>query len=564
MVTGMLLVAPAAAAAPPVVPDPAGTNGAPVPALAWGPCPAEDPELPPDPTFDCTTATVPLDYDDVAGPTTELALKRRPTEDKAGRIGSLFLNPGGPGGSGVDFVTAAEIFFSPEILARFDIIGFDPRGIGRSEPLTCFASEQEAVEFVAFQPPFPLTEKEEQDYVTAQEAYAKGCATLGGRILQHMSTGNVARDLDLLRSAVGDEQLTFAGYSYGSQLGQTYANLFPGKVRALVIDGVLDPVGWTTGSDAQAARTVPVSTRIRSDEGSYATLQEFFRLCEQAGEQQCALAADDPETTYAELASALKDKPVDVPVGFGLFQRVGYPELVAVTMGALYAPQVWGELAALIVDLDERRDVEGAGDSYARLLAVLQGQDPVDPVDPVDPDEPSAPQTVEGFGGVACVDSDDPPMSAWPSAAATADERAPYFGRAWAWRSAPCAAWPVAVDADRYDGPWTAATANPVLVIGNRYDPATPYSGAQIAADLLPASRLLTLQGWGHTALGVSTCINAAVTAYLVAMALPAEGARCTPDVTPFTAPPLPEAGLDESGTARAAVLGTPFLMSLN
>jgi len=537
-----LLTAPAATAAPAAADS--GTNGAAVPQLAWGPCPVEDPAAPPDPAFDCATATVPLDYDDVDGETIELALQRRSADNKAARIGSLFINPGGPGGSGVDVVNVAGAIYAPAVLARFDMIGFDPRGVARSTPLTCFESEDAAIEFVAFQPAFPFTEEEEQDYITDQEAFANRCEKLGDPILSHMSTGNAARDLDLLRAAVGDEQLTYAGYSYGTQLGQTYANLFPGKVRALVIDGVVDPDGWTGDDDDE-----PFSTRLRSDEGSFAALQEFFRLCEEAGTERCALAADDPEKTYDQLALDLQDQPVEVPLGFGVFQRVGYADLVSITLGALYAPQAWTDLAALIANLVELRDVDAAGDAYARLLSVVPRQEPLPPADA---EEPGPPQTIEGFPGVACLDSgDNPPLSAWPEAAREADERAPYFGRLWTWVSAPCGAWP-ATDDGRYAGPWTAQTAHPVLIIGTRYDPATRYENAEIVADLLPQSTLLTLEGWGHTAAGVSTCINDSVTAYLVAQVLPADGTVCTPDVEPFTSPPEPTAGLDERGFARA------------
>jgi len=550
------LVSPPAAGAAPAAPatqGPAtvGTNGAAVPELAWGPCPAEDPETPPDPAFDCATATVPLDYDDVEGETIELALKRRLAGDKGARIGSLFLNPGGPGGSGIDFATFAEFVYPEAVLARFDIIGFDPRGIARSNPLVCFATDEEIFNFLAFSPPFPFTEEEEQDHLIDREAYANQCGKLGGPILEHMSTGNVARDLDLLRSAVGDEQLTYAGYSYGTQLGTTYANMFPGKVRAVVVDGNINPIAWTTGESPEQARTIPFDVRLRSDESAYATLQEFFRLCEQAGPEQCALAAGDPEKTFDTLADALKDKPVDVPLGFGLFQRVTYADLVAIALGSMYSPQVWPDFAALVGNLEELRDLDAAGKALERLLAVVPLAEPGAPGEPVE-DKPA--QSIEGYTGVGCLDSDDPPISAWPKAARDADKRAPYFGRAWAYRATACGAWPVAVDENRYAGPWTAKTANPVLVIGTRFDPATRYEDAERVAELLPESRLLTLEGWGLTALG-STCVDSIVARYLVYVSLPEQGTVCAPDVPPFT-PPAEDPAADQRSRARAEVIG--------
>jgi pimeloyl-ACP methyl ester carboxylesterase len=216
-----------------------------VPELDWGSCAAEGEGLE---AFQCATAVVPLDYDRPKGRQITLALARLPASDPSRRIGSLFLNPGGPGGSGVDMVLQGGPFlFSDEVRARFDLVGFDPRGIIRSTPLRCYETFDEAI---ADLPPFqfPVTREEERIKIRSDRALARACAEWGGPILDHMSTANVARDMDLLRRAVGDARLSYAGYSYGSYLGATYANLFPGKVRALVVDGVLDPVAWSTGT----------------------------------------------------------------------------------------------------------------------------------------------------------------------------------------------------------------------------------------------------------------------------------------------------------------------------
>ena len=211
--------------------------------IAWQPCNEQ---------FQCATVRVPLDYDRPRSGTISIALARLPATDPAHRIGSLFLNPGGPGGSGVDFLFGAGPFlYTDEVRARFDLVGFDPRGIIRSNPLRCFNSPEEwEPYFVPFA--FPLTREEEQAWIAGDRYLLRACDRKAGRIIDHMSTANAARDLDVLRAEVGDRRLSYAGVSYGSYLGVTYANLFPKRVRALVVDGVLDPIAWSTGRGAEA------------------------------------------------------------------------------------------------------------------------------------------------------------------------------------------------------------------------------------------------------------------------------------------------------------------------
>src|SRR4051794_2732038 len=245
-VAGLLVAAFGAAVPAATV---AAAPAPPVPHLQWVSCGAP---------YQCATAKVPLDYDQPTGATISLALVRLPATDRAHRIGSLFINPGGPGGSGVGLVHegAAQVIFSNEVRARFDIVGFDPRGVAASTPLRCFKSIDDENALVGGVPYFPFKQGEIGPFVTAFAKFGQACARNGGPILRHMSTANVARDLDLLRQAVGDAGLTYDGVSYGSFLGTTYANLFPGKVRALIVDGVLDPVAWTTGR-APADSSVP-------------------------------------------------------------------------------------------------------------------------------------------------------------------------------------------------------------------------------------------------------------------------------------------------------------------
>ena len=306
-----------------------------------------------------------------------------------------------------------------------------------------------------------------------------------------MSTANVARDMDLLRRAVGDEKMTFAGYSYGSYIGSTYANMFPNKVRAIIIDGVIDPVSYATGRGNEA-KFLPIDARLVSEQGAYESLQEFLRLCDVGG-ATCAFSDGNPKRRYDALAQRLIAEPAQLPDGEGGTVPFTYADLVATTLGAMYDPGSWPFLAAFLQELDT---LTSPADAAAALTTLKSRLAP-----PPFPVEPPYGQVLEGFAGVWCLDGDNPDnVGAWTRAARNADRRWPYFGRAWNWGSSICAFWP-GQDRDRYAGPFNRRTANDVLVIGNRYDPATRYQDAVSTAAMLPNSTLITLEGWGHTSL---------------------------------------------------------------
>ena len=299
---------------------------APQPKIAWSPCFKKAGP------FECGTVQVPLDYDSPGSGTISLSVARLPATDPSRKIGSLFINPGGPGGSGVDFLVGAGPFlFSDEVRARFDIVGFDPRGIIRSTSFRCFGNQKQWDPY--FTPfAFPMTAAEEAVWITADHYLDNACAQRGSKIGSHMSTANVARDLDALRQAVGDEKLTYAGYSYGTMIGQTYANMFPDRFRAIIIDGVLDPIAWTTGAPGQ--QNLPFSTRLRSDQGAMDTLEQFFVLCD-AGD--CAFGPDS-EQRYADLVATVKADP----------SVIDYSNLIGITLGAMYDSSSWPDFAALL------------------------------------------------------------------------------------------------------------------------------------------------------------------------------------------------------------------------
>src|SRR5215217_3394861 len=385
--------------------------------VAWSDCHAK---LGP---FQCGTVQVPLDYDQPDGATISIALVRLPATDPQHRIGSLLINPGGPGGSGVDFALSfGPSLYTDEVRARFDLVGFDPRGIWRSSGLRCFGTARQQDPY--FTPlAFPSTPEEEQTWIAADRYLDAACEQRGGRIAEHMSTANVARDLDLLRQAVGDPQLTYAGFSYGSYIGVTYANLFPANVRALVIDGVTDPIAWSTGRGDEAT-TIPFTTRLRSDAGAQATLDEFFRLCDAAG-PACAISGAAADR-YAALAARLKAHPVQVTLPDGSVAEINYSLLIAITLGSLGNNDrdiSWADFAQLLADLEFQAAPARLG---TRLQTLWQRQAYM-----TTRGFPRYPNDVEGSPAVFCADSDNPDSyAAWATAAA-ADDALGYFGRGW-------------------------------------------------------------------------------------------------------------------------------------
>jgi pimeloyl-ACP methyl ester carboxylesterase len=477
-------------------------------------------------TFECTTVSVPLDYDQPNGPTIRLAMVRLPATDPEAKIGSIFLNPGGPGGSGVEFALLfgpfADLFWGAEVRARFDIVGFDPRGVARSTPIRCFADLNQALQ--AFAPiPFPLTLDEVDLFVAADAFLASNCELRAGPIAEHMSTANVARDLDYLREQVGDDQLTYVGLSYGTYLGQTYANMFPDRVRSVVIDGVLDPIAWVN-----AEGLVPFSTLLHSDEGAQETLGRFFELCEEALPGNCAFAPNSAER-FAALAAALLVAPVEITnPATGQTFPFTYQDLIGNALGALYNPFAYPDLAGLLAAVEESA-------SAAELGVLLQGLQEATGIGPTR-DQSNYPNFVEAFPAVACEDSNNPTdYQVWFDQGISADATFGYFGRIWTWVSSPCAQWPFD-DGDRYTGPFTASTSNPVLVIGNLYDPATRYEGAQLARALLPNSALVTVDSPGHTSLGLSFCAGFITGQYLLdpGVANGFDGTVCPSEFNPF------------------------------
>ncbi|MEU6715044.1 alpha/beta hydrolase [Nonomuraea sp. NPDC046802] len=502
-----------------------GVAGVRVPELEWKAC-ADVPKL------QCATAEVPLDYTRPRGQTVTLALARIPAGDQARRLGALVVNRGGPGYSAVDYLNgviagAVPSPVSADVLARYDIVGVDPRGSGRSTPaVQCLEDAEEAEALARGVSNAPLTAEERRKRAQADTRYASLCRKRSGTLLDHLSSVAIARDLDVVRAALGEERLNYLGQSYGTYLGMVYANMFTSRTGRLVFDSVLDP----TRRDAGAPGTTK-SARTGSDVATMQTLKEFFRLCEEGGDR-CGFGDGNPEAAFERIMSVLRKGPVPLKASDGTTVPLTYSFVVTWTGNWLYQPMFWniqGGGAPFLKAVDEAiKDPSGAaGAALAAEVVALQqvgiGETPY-----------TSPLT-NAYHGVTCGEVDVPKNAeALARLAAERDRHAGPFGTLRAYEDSSCVPWRSANEL-RHKGPWNARTSEPVLILSNTFDPATPLWSAQRVHGMLPNSRLLINKGWGHVAAQQSTCVVEATSRYLLDGTPPAKGAICQPDTVPFT-----------------------------
>ena len=456
----------------------------------------------------CARVLVPLDWSNPSGPQISLAVIRHRASGPGRRIGSLFLNFGGPGVPGVAMLKGAS---ESELDAlgggRFDLVSWDPRGTGESTHVRCFANDRAQARF--WGPDWsgtPTTRRESVRYLPKALAFVKRCVALSGRLLAHDSTADTVRDLDYLRRLVGDRKLNYEGFSYGTFIGETYANMFPRRVRAMVINGVINPVPFTTSAQAGLASTQADFLRV------FAKLQS---LCQAAGPARCALAGHGPvKARVSRLLARLRHGPIPAP-NAPAPHRLNYGDLLFYIFANLGRPASWPQIAAGL-----EQAASGNGSAIETALK---------------PSRALYQSALNSATALQCADKPRPRVGpqAWPSIIGRLTRVSPYFAVNGWWLAVPCAAWPL-VNADRYSGPWNRSTHNPILVVGNRYDPQTAYQGARRVARLLGNARLLTLDGYGHTTdVDPSSCIDRAVTAYLIRPAT-ARRQTCQADRQPF------------------------------
>jgi pimeloyl-ACP methyl ester carboxylesterase len=469
-------------------PAPVTLSGYDAQKLRWHPC---------DHGFQCARLVVPFDYQRPAWRRFSLPVIRLPATDPRDRIGSLVVNPGGPGGSGIQYALEARTQISAAVRARFDVVGFDPRGVGGSVPaIHCLTGPQLDKYFETSDT--PTTAAQLATVVSQSKLFARGCEQRSGALLRYVGTANAARDMDVLRAALGDARLTYLGKSYGTYLGTWYAQLFPSHVRALVLDGAVDP-----GAS-------PFSMNIVQAQGFQVALRSFVADCLRL--TGCPLGRGGSVTAATARVQALLNAAARKPL---LSQINGQPGVAPLLLNgiaaALYSKRFWpylreglgaalagnGSILVELGDLDVERSQNG---QYSNLTAAEVAVD--------------------------CLDRAWPrSLPAWRSAAAAAAKAAPMFGAPIMWGSLPCAYWPVSDAAPvRLRGQGAPA----ILVVGTTRDPATPFRWAQALAHDLASGVLLGWNGDGHTAYMMgSSCVDSAVDKYLIGLVVPRNGTMC-------------------------------------
>ena len=476
-----------AAAAPSTSAPGATTVTIPAPApVAWTACQgAAGPS-----GFECATLRVPLDYANPRGATIGIALDRRRATGT--RTGSLLVDPGGPGASGVDFLPSAVGLLSSSVLSHFDVVGFDPRGVARSDPVTC--ADGPGLDRYFDLDPAPPGAAGFQALMAGAKTFDLGCQARSGAILPYVGTDNVARDMDQIRQAVGDAKLTYLGLSYGTFLGATYADLFPTRVRAMTLDGAVDPV-----LDA-------VTANLAQSAAFDKELDAFLADC--AAHASCAWKpGGNLQVAFDALMNRIRASRLP---GIGA-RTLGPGEALYGVAAPLYDRSSWPDLAEAL-NLAEHGD----GSLLLQFFDAYAERNP----------DGSYGNEQEAFTAVSCMDQP------WPTDpavlqrdAVTAARDAPHFGVADLYGGLTCTFWPVTPTGRPHA--IRAVGSPPIVVVGTTGDPATPYSGAQALAAELARGVLVTRVGDGHTGYAFSSCVRQAVDAYLLDLVVPARGLTC-------------------------------------
>jgi len=445
--------------------------------------------------FECGQILVPRDYATAGGPSLIISVIRLPATDRAHRIGSLVVNPGGPGASGVDFVRrAADRVFAAGVRSRFDIVGFDPRGVNRSSEIRCI---DDLDHFLAVDST-PDTPAELTTLLDGERAFAEGCQRRNADLMPVLGTENVARDLDLLRAALGDAKLTYVGFSYGTLIGALYAQMFPAHIRALVLDGAVDPsLDLAALSEGQAI-------------GFEGALGRFLADC--ARDRSCPFHhGGKPGPALDRLMRQIETAPLPA-TRLRDSRRVGPGYAWSGIVGALYSRGSWPLLAAGLALAEA-----GDGSLFLLLADPLNGRS----------SDGGYSNLIDAHRAVVCVDFPAPrDPAAYEARAKAWARKAPHFGALLAFSDVGCAFWPI--PSTRKPAPVSAPGAPPIVVIGSTGDPATPYPWSVALSRQLQSSILITRRGEGHTGYASSPCVAQAANAYLVDLKVPKRGLTCS------------------------------------
>ncbi|MGV9497645.1 alpha/beta hydrolase [Streptomyces sp. NPDC003642] len=483
-------------AAQPTATDPQPT----VPSLAWADCQGG---------FECANAEVPLDYRDPQGRTITLAVVRKKAADQGAKKGTLFLQPGGPGNSGVDFVRNNYAGLPASLRDNFDVFGYDVRGVGRSSQVVCW-DDPTYTQAVTAAKGVPGPDAYEPA-VRQAASFVQGCQDNAGGIAPYVGTGYVARDVDLLRQALGEEQLTYYGRSFGSYIGTVYAAMYPERVRALVLDGGYDPEHYANKPYAY-------------DRPQYLALDgamgRFLDWCKD-DQATCGFGDGDPRAAFEKLKADLDANPVPTANGG---QAGGYTLVYRLMFNINEGKVIWPSLGQALRKAQQR-------DNTSFLLR---------------PPSPASYDFLNPNVAVECVDKDYPRDPALLKRKVTRNaELAPLLGPAMAYgpptydhqHATACVQW-TGEKPSRYAGSFRAKGSAPILVLGTTGDPDTPYQDSVALSRKLDNGRLLTFRAEGHTAFGRSACATDAVTGYLVDLEVPARGTTCADETQPPSATP--------------------------
>lgn len=445
--------------------------------------------------FDCTDVRAPLDWENPGDGEITLSVVRHQAEGTA--IGSLLTNPGGPGASGVELIQGSLDFaVGADLIENYDVIGFDPRGVGKSTAVKCF----DAADMDAYLYDIPTaargTAAWETELLDAHKAFAEACDANSGGILPHITTINSARDMDLIRAVLGDKQLNYLGYSYGTFLGATYAKLYPEKAGRLVLDGAIDPA--VPGLEVGATQALGFESALRA----------FMQNCLDSGSCPFNGTVDEAMADLGALLASTDRTPLENGDG----RRMGADALMTAIIVALYSQESWPVLSQALGEALQ-------GDpTNAFYLA--------DAYNTRQDDGTYGDNSSEAFRAYNCMDY---PVEDDPDAEAAIEKKiaegAPTIAPYWTGPDS-CSVWPYPPTGTR--GEITAEGAGPIVVVGTTNDPATPYEWSESLAAQLQEGVLITRVGEGHTGYNKgNTCVDEAVEAFLIDDVVPEDGLRC-------------------------------------
>jgi pimeloyl-ACP methyl ester carboxylesterase len=444
--------------------------------------------------FQCATVAVPLDYDKPDGRSITLAVVKRPANDQDARVGSLLINPGGPGQSGISYAESTDKVFDQTLLDHYDIIGFDPRGVGASTPIECL--DDDGLDRLIASDPDPDTPAEVTANAALLKNFGQQCLKHSGALLGHVSTVEAAKDMDILRALVGDRKINYFGASYGTFLGATYANLFPQRVGRMVLDGAEDP--------ALSRRQFGLAQA----EGFQTALDAYIDDCIQ--QPDCPLGGDR-EAALQKISEFLDQLDRHPLPGDGDRQLTEGLGLIGIIL-PLYVKDYWPLLTQGLTQA-----FDGDGSTLLALADAYTHRGSSGYKDNSD----------EVIYAVNCLDHPHTVTVAQVRRSIPSYQRAAsVFGRVFAWTEYACSEWPIKTKTQA--APLHARGAAPILVVGTTRDPATPYKEAVALASELDSGVLLSRDGDGHTAYGMgNSCIDNTIDTYLVDGTVPPNGKMC-------------------------------------